>query len=147
VPFRAALTLVLLCALAPWAPSRAAAQAADGGAAPAAEIHQTITRQIEAFRRDDAETAFALAAPAIQRLFGDPERFMAMVAQDYRPVFRSRRIAFDGLFRQGEEMVQKVVITGPDGVPVVALYRLERDETGAWRINGCVLLSPEESPI
>jgi len=36
-------------------------------AADLAEIRALINRQIEAFRRDDAESAFALVSPAVQR--------------------------------------------------------------------------------
>ncbi len=135
---RHAVPVLLLLLLAP------AAEASDAG--DAAAIRDTISRQLDAFRRDDGAAAFAIAAPAIQRMFGDAEQFMAMVAQSYQPVYRSQRVTFRELVREGSEVVQKAVVTGPDGVPVVALYGMERDDAGAWRINGCVLLSPEESP-
>lgn len=120
--------------------------AAADGSRQAAGIRDAISRQLDAFSRDDGAAAFAIAAPAIQRMFGDAERFMAMVAQSYPPVYRSRRVTFRELMREGNEVIQKAVVTGPDGVPVVALYGMERDATGAWRINSCILLSPEESP-
>ncbi|MGB1208468.1 MAG: DUF4864 domain-containing protein, partial [Paracoccaceae bacterium] len=37
---------------------------------PSVAIEQTITQQIEAFRRDDVATAFGYASPSIQRMFG-----------------------------------------------------------------------------
>jgi len=103
-------------------------------------IETVIRAQVAAFRRDDPVAAFGLASPAIQRQFGDPETFLAMVAQAYRPVYRPRRMVFlethtDGAGRR----VQKVLVEGPDGDTVTALYPMVLIE-GRWRIDGCILV-------
>ena len=116
--------------------------AAEPGA-PAADrqaIQGVITRQIEAFRRDDGTAAFAFAAPNIQALFGTPERFMGMVRQGYQPVYRPRSFEFSELREEDGQMVQVVELVGPDGVPQTALYAMERGTDGQWRIAGCVLV-------
>ena len=59
-----------------------------------AAICEMIKRQLDAFRQDDAETAFSLAAPSIQYLFSTPKRFMIMVKRSYRPVNRSAIVEF-----------------------------------------------------
>ncbi len=38
------------------------------------------------------------------------------------------------------EIVQPVRITLPEGGAVVALYTMERQADGSWRIAGCALL-------
>ena len=139
---RSAATLLALWLVLVSVPAHSA-----GDAKPdAVEIRATISRQIEAFRDDDGEAAFAIASPEIQKMFRSPSGFMAMVAQSYQPVHRAVRVDFADLVAVDGEIVQKVVLTGPDGVPVVALYGLERDASGAWRINGCVLVRPDEAP-
>ena len=66
----------------------AARAGADSVSLPASEraaIRHVIEQQLEAFRRHDGAAAFAHAAPAIQEMFGTPERFMLMVEHEYPP--------------------------------------------------------------
>ncbi len=67
MPMRALATLAAFaCLLGPFA------AAADPTPADGDAIHTVITSQLDAFRRDDADGAFAYAAPAIQGQFGEP---------------------------------------------------------------------------
>jgi hypothetical protein len=36
-------------------------------------------------------------------------------------------------------------VIGPDGVPATALYIMERDAAGEWRIGGCVIADEPEA--
>ena len=36
---------------------------------------------------------------------------------------------------------QRVLVVGPDGVPVIAVYPMQRMPDGSWLINGCYLLA------
>lgn len=104
-------------------------------------VRGTIERQIEAFRRDDGEAAYAFAAPGIRQLFPTVERFMSMVREGYRPVYRPRSVAFGATEATAEGgLRQSVEIRDEDGMDWVALYTLEKDADGAWKITGCVLL-------
>lgn len=105
-----------------------------------AAIQGVITRQIEAFRRDDGAAAFGLASPGIQGQFGDAQRFMDMVRRAYPPVHRPRSVEFTELRATDGQIVQEVELTGPDGKPALALYSMERDSAGEWRISGCILV-------
>ena len=110
-------------------------------AADRAEIIAVIESQVAAFRRDDAVAAFSFASPSIRAQFGDAGTFLAMVAQSYRPVYRPRRFEFLDLQPVDGRWVQRVLVTGPDGELVMALYPMVR-VNGRWRINGCVLVRP-----
>jgi hypothetical protein len=76
---------------------------------------------------------------------------MAMVRQQYQPVYRAKRVEFRDPFAMGgvRGVMQPAVVTGPDDLPVYALYAVERQTDGAWRISGCLLyeLVPEESGL
>ena len=61
----------------------------------AASSRAIIERQFDAFARDDAEAAYALADPAIKHMFGDADHFLAMVRDRYPPVYRHRSVEFD----------------------------------------------------
>ena len=64
-----------------------------------------VERQFEAFARDDAEAAYALADPAIKEKFVDADRFMAMVRELYPPVYRHRSVEFGAFAESGERRV------------------------------------------
>jgi hypothetical protein len=105
-----------------------------------AAIHLVIQNQIEAFKRDDGAAAFAFAAPRLRAIFADPENFMRMVRSDYQPVYRPSHYAFRGLEMIDGKLIQPVFVIGPSGVPVTALYIMERQADGSWRIGGVVLV-------
>jgi hypothetical protein len=121
-----------------------AEQPADVSAADRAGIQAVITAQIEAFRHDDADAAFAAAAPNIQSRFGTPERFLGVVRELYKPVYRPRGFSFGDLVNDDDELVQKVEVIGPDGVHQTALYSMVKRPDGTWHIAGCSLLQAED---
>ena len=139
---RPAPTLVALLVVALVPLAAAALPAAERSA-----IRDVIEAQLEAFRRDDGAGAFAYASPAIQRMFGTPERFMRMVREGYAPVYRPRRVDFRDLVTEGGRLTQRVRLVGPDGRPVIANYFMERQPDGTWRIDGCVLEEVAELPV
>jgi hypothetical protein len=100
----------------------------------------TIERQIDAFRRNDAVGAYAEAAPQIRNLFPSAETFIAMVAKGYAPVLRPRSYRFETAQETAEdEIAQGVSLQDEAGLDWVALYTLQRQVDGQWRITGCQL--------
>ncbi len=130
----AALAFVLVAAAVSPAAGADALSEEDGRAVRAA-----IAGQLAAFARDDAEAAFAFAAPGIQAKFGNPSTFIAMVRAAYRPVYRPREVSFRELRLSGALPVQEVLVVDADGVAFLALYPMQRQPDGTWRIAGCVL--------
>ena len=98
----------------------------DPGTGDVQSIRGVIEQQIDAFKRDDAAGAYSFAAPEIKKIFPSAEIFMQMVRQGYQPVYRPRSFAFNELTRIDGKLVQSVRVVGPDGLPVTALYILER---------------------
>ena len=132
---QAVVALLFLCATVGFGHAQGDLSAADRTA-----IQGVITRQIEAFRHDDAETAFGFASPGIQDQFGTPGRFLDMVRRAYPAVHRPRAMEFTGLRLDDGAVVQEVELVGPDGALALALYTMERDSAGVWRISGCTLV-------
>ncbi len=101
---------------------------------------QTIIRsQEQAFAHDDAAAAYSYAAPAIHAMFPDADEFMAMVRRGYAPVYRHKSFEF-GVGRADDgKIAQTVRIIDADGNPWDALYTLEQQPDGSWKITGCVL--------
>lgn len=139
----AALALAALVAVASGVAVPVVAQ--TGPPARLTEADQTAIRavikeQIAAFQRDDGSAAFALASPGIQRQFGTPANFMAMVRSGYQPVYRPRRVEFREVVELFSSPTQKVLVIGPDGLPVLALYPMAKQPDGSWRTDGCYLV-------
>ena len=105
-----------------------------------AATRSAIEGQIDAFRRDDAAAAYAFASPVIQRMFLSEDRFLDMVREGYRPVYRPRSYDFGPLRETATGLEQAVSIQDADGVDWDAVYSLERQPDGAWRISGCRLV-------
>ncbi|WP_096486182.1 DUF4864 domain-containing protein [Methylorubrum populi] len=100
----------------------------------------TIERQIDAFRRNDAAAAYAEAAPQVRNLFPSAETFIAMVAKGYSPVLRPRSYRFETARETAEdEIAQGMSLQDEAGLDWVALYTLQRQADGQWRITGCQL--------
>src|SRR5271165_5497561 len=106
-----------------------------------------VERQFEAFARDDAEAAYALADPTIKEIFVDADHFMAMVRDRYAPVYRHRSVEFGDFAEHGDEATLKATLVDNDNVVWTALYSLRREPNGDWLISGCVLVKSEASAI
>ena len=126
--------------------SAAVARAEDIAPADRAAIARVIQDQIAAFRVDDAARAFGFASPGIQAKFGTPEQFLEMVRMGYFPVYRAEDVTFGDIAIEHGAPVQAVQIHDAKGEGVLALYFMERQPDGSWKINGCLLTKlPEHS--
>jgi hypothetical protein len=96
-----------------------------------------IRSQEEAFSRDDA--AYTLAAPGIKSAFQTPDIFMSMVRNGYAPVYRHRSFEFGEAKSYNGKIYQQVHIIDASGDAWEALYTLEPQPDGTFKISGCVL--------
>tara|TARA_R110002072_G_scaffold233588_2_gene391207 strand:+ start:108 stop:551 length:444 start_codon:yes stop_codon:yes gene_type:complete len=132
------VTLALLFALHPAAAEIPAAPA-DIATEDVAAIRNMIIGQIDAFRQDDAEKAFSFAAPKIRKIFRTPEIFLHMVRKSYKSVYRPRTYKFRTIRNIDGNVVQPVTVVGPSGITETALYIMEIQPDGSWRIGACIM--------
>lgn len=102
-------------------------------------IQTIIKDQVAAFQTNNSAKAYSYAAPSIKRMFQNHQQFMSMVSQQYQPVFRPQSFTFGRIADKGNGPVQEAYITGPAGKDWVAIYTLEKQPDGSWKINGCFL--------
>jgi len=146
-----AVALVAVCALAPGVPCAAAPEGAPANdAAPASgaaslqdgewnAIKAIISEQLEALRTGDGSKAFTYAAPGIRQQFGTPDNFLFMVRTAYGALIAARYSEFlEGAVIEGR-VIQPLRLIGADNTVRVALYTMERQPDGGWKIAGCVL--------
>lgn len=136
---RASLRLLLLgMLLVPLA------QAAPPGAAtlPRAEwkaIEQVIEQQRSALLVGDGTKAMAFAKPALRGQFGTAENFLRMVRSSYAALLDARATRFlEGAVIEGS-VIQPLRLILPDNTVLVAIYQMEKQQDGRWKIAGCVL--------
>ena len=102
-------------------------------------IQMVIGDQLQALKAGDGTKAMNYSVPGIRRQFRTPERFLRMVREGYGALLEARYSAFlkgavvDGI------TIQPLQLVLPDSSVVVALYRMEKQKDGSWRIAGCVI--------
>ncbi len=135
---RAAFAAIVFALLA----TRAFAQGSAGPTHPAAEwetIRDVVTSQRQALVAGDGERAFAFATPALRRQYGSAEAFMRMVRSGYQALVDARYVELlEGAVIDGST-IQPLRLVMPDGTVLVALYTMERQRDGGWRIAGCTI--------
>ena len=105
----------------------------------AQSIRTIIEAQLAAFAADDAATAFSFASENIQKTFGTPENFLAMVRASYPVVYRPASVDFLEPEAVDEAIIQAVEMADQNDRLWLALYRMQRQPDHSWRIDGCVL--------
>ena len=120
------------------APPAEAQASPDQGA-----IRGVISDQLDAFLADDAARAYSHASPGIRQLFPGEERFMGMVQQGYPPIYRSRSREFLDLRQTALGPVQEVLLVDANGQAWLALYTMEQQPDGSWKIAGVRLVRQE----
>jgi hypothetical protein len=105
-----------------------------------AAMQQVVEGQLNALAADDGSTAYTFAAPIVQQVFPTVDVFMTMVKKGYRPVYRNSDRKFGEVSPDtlGRPAVH-VTLTAEDGKHWEAVYSMEQQKDGSWKIAGCYL--------
>ena len=131
---------IVLCAIVALLASGIGLPAPALAADEIVAAQNVIRSQEQAFSRDDAAAAYSFAAPQIRRIFPNADIFMSMVQNGYAPVYRHRSFEFGEARVEGEWVAQRVHIVDENGQGWEALYTLEQQADGSFKITGCTLL-------
>jgi hypothetical protein len=135
--WRLALAFLLLLIGATGAWAQAASTDAKAAAIP-------VVKQLEAFRRDDFDTAFTFASGTIQGRF-DRRNFEVMVRGGYPEIAQSTFAAVTKTELESPGLAYVTVkIRGANGQSIEALYEMVWEDD--WKING-VATRPDASII
>jgi hypothetical protein len=132
---------VLVAMLLATAPPAGIASAQPAGDITAAT--EVVMRQLDAFRRNDFDTAYTFASTMIRDMF-DRQAFERMVRTGY-PEIASSVSAFVSEFVVAPNggVYLRLRIGGVNGNRIEAIYEMIRED-GHWRING-VVAKPDAS--
>jgi hypothetical protein len=78
-------------------------------------------------------------------MFPRADLFMLMVQHSYAPVYRHRSFEFGEAAVADGKVAQRARIVDDDGEAWEALYTLEQQPDGGFKIIGCVLLKPGQA--
>jgi len=135
----ALLMLVVACVAA--LPTRAAPPQGESTLAAAQwkAIERVIREQLRALKAGDAAKAFSYASPGIRAQFETPADFLDMAQTNYSALTAARYTEFlEGAVIEGR-VIQPLRLIAPDNTVLVALYTMEKQLDGRWKIAGCVL--------
>jgi hypothetical protein len=118
---------------------QANARAEDLTASEAQHVRAVILAQLKAFADDDAERAFATATPEVRKAIGNSSLFLALVRGNYPMVYRPVAFGFLPPQQEAGHVVQMVTLRDQDNKTWLAVFSLERQPEGTWRIAGCVV--------
>ncbi len=99
-----------------------------------------VEQQLQAFAHDEDQTAYGFAAPIVQQAFPTVDIFMSMVKNGYRPVYRNTEHTFtvEAPDQFGRPAVH-VLLTDENGLRWEAIYAMEQQPDGSWKIAACYL--------
>ena len=100
-------------------------------------IRKVIGDQLAAIKAGDGAKAMTFAAPGIQAQFGTPENFLRMVRTGYAALLDARHTQFLQGAVIDDAVVQPLRLVLPDDTVLVALYQMQKQADGRWRIAGC----------
>ena len=96
-----------------------------------------ISGQLEAFKKDDGQAAYSFAAPIVKGIFPNAETFMGMVKRGYEPIYKNTKYVFGDLATDSlGRPAQHVIITATNGKRYEAVYAMQQQPDGSWKIAG-----------
>ncbi len=114
------------------------------GSSSRADARRIIEQELSALERDNALEAYSYTAPEIQAQFPDPNAFLNIISASYAPMHRHRSVAFGEEAEQNNVVAETVFFTDEDGQVWTALYKVEKQPEGGWKISGCVLAKSDQ---
>ena len=115
-------------------------------AGPKEDVQATISLQLEAFLKDDFDTAFTFASPSIRSMFQSPQNFGQMVQRGYPMVWRPQKFNFLEHHIDRAGRAQDIKIIDQAGTAHYLRYFLI-DTTKGWKITGVQFLNPSDYSV
>ena len=115
-------------------------------AGPKEDVQATLSLQLEAFLKDDFDTAFTFASPSIRSMFQTPQNFGQMVQRGYPMVWRPQKFNFLEHRQDPTGRTQDIQIIDQSGTAHYLRYFLI-DTTKGWKISGVQFLDASDYSV
>lgn len=109
------------------------------------EIRDIITKQLKAISARDADMAYALTTGTFYKKFNTAGEFLREMRFSYRPVYNHESFRFlDQTPTGAHSLIQRVEVSYTSGDPTVVIYKLQKDNHGAWGIDSFTIIDTDE---
>ena len=109
-------------------------------------IRQLVEKQLQAFKKNDWDTAFSLTSPSIQNKL-EPSSFITTIKQKYNAIVDPRSIMFQGFTLIDDYPALTSMIMDQNGQLTQGIFIVEYQHGFDWCICGYKLLSVDEKII
>lgn len=109
-------------------------------------IRQLVEKQLQAFKKNDRDTAFSLISPNIQEKL-EPNSFLTRIKKKYNAIVNPRSIMFQGFTLVEDRPALASMIMDRDGQLTQGIFIVEYQHGFGWCICGYKLLSVDEKII
>lgn len=103
-------------------------------------IKAVVASQLEALAADNADAAFALATADTRSRLRNSDTFLQIIKQQFTPIYRHQRALFSAPEVIAGRMVQIVRLTDSESSVWLAIYQMQKESDGQWKIAGCRLI-------
>jgi hypothetical protein len=114
--------------------------------ADAQKVRAVVEAQLQAFADDDADRAFEANTPGVREAFGSAGHFLALVRGGYPMILHPASVSFMRPELREKAVVQLAEIVDEQGKSWLALFSLEQQPDGSWRIAGCLVAENKWRP-
>lgn len=109
-------------------------------------VRSVIERQIDAVRKQDANSAFAVVAPKLKQQFANGKTYLNVIKAQFPAIADARLVAFGDLRETSFGTAQLVTISDARGEPWVAFFLMDQDK-GEWRIGNVVMIKMPSTEV
>lgn len=114
--------------------------------AASSDVDKMIKEQLEAIRSRNDRAAYELNTADVKDNYADPQSFMRMIRREKPSLYD--HVSYELLKAVvPDSKFHKVRLTNRYGDRSIAMFKVEQDESGAWRTRDIIMLSGGKDPI
>jgi hypothetical protein len=141
----AATTLLGGLAVPAWIDNAAVIDGISDGDAKAIQV--AVRSQIEALSVNDAVGAFQLATLDRQSRIGSPDKFLSLIKKHYQPLHQHLLVLYSRPAVVKGETFQAVRVTDKSSHVWLAVFQMQAEQGGRWKIDACYLLETKKVSV
>ncbi len=116
-------------------------------AAPALDQADVVIKdQLEAIRKRNDRIAYELNSKGIQEEFHDPQAYMRMIRREKPSLYEHVSYEILGA-KTPNSKFHKVRLTDKYGHNAMAMFKMEKNDLGDWKIKDIIVLQYDNDPI
>lgn len=112
-----------------------------------APAQTVVAEQLSAFKLRNSQQAYAVMSDRFREKYKTPLKFTTMVRVNFWELYNHINYKFIGQSHIDGAEIQKVQVTGDDGLSYVYLFRLSPSSAGVWMIDDMIMLDAKGQQI